>query len=225
MGEARSGTVTIAGQTFTVIQAAGTPACSYSLAPTESPAAAAGGPITVGVTTADGCAWTASSQADWITVTAGAAGSGSGTVSLTVAANAGTQRTGTAVIAGQPFTVTQAAPCSYAVAPTEQAVPALGGTFSVAITTETGCAWTATANVDWITITSSASGTASGTVTYRVNPGTIVLARQGTLTIAGQTVTVSQAGLLGNGESESATASVYGAEMERFLVPGSGFSF
>lgn len=205
-GASRSGTVTIVSQTFTVVQAAAPPPpCSYSLAPTEHSVANTGGAVTVGVTTADGCAWTAVSEADWITVTAGSAGTGSGTVSLSAAANTGPERVGTVLIAGHTFTVTQAAICSYSVNPTEQPVPSLGGTFSVAITTQPGCTWAATANVSWITITSSSSGAGSDTVTYRVSPGTIVLARQGTLTVAGQTVTVSQVGLLGL-ESQSATS-------------------
>ncbi len=201
----RSGTVTIAGQVFTVNQAAAPPPpCAYDLTARDQAAPAAGGVFTVGVTTANGCAWTAVSQADWITVTAGAAGSGNGTVSLTVAANTGPQRVGTVLIAGLTFTVTQAAACTYVVTPTEQAVPGLGGNFSVAVTTQPGCAWTATANAEWITITSEASGTGDQTVTYRVSPGTILLARQGTLTVAGQTVTISQAGLIGGGLMEAA---------------------
>ena len=154
--------------------AAPPPPCAYDLTARDQAAPAAGGAFTVGVTTANGCAWTAVSQADWITVTAGAAGSGNGTVSLTVAANTGPQRVGIVLIAGLTFTVTQAAACTYVVTPTEQAVPGVGGNFSVAVTTQPGCAWTATANAEWITITSEAFGTGDQTVTYRVSPGTIL---------------------------------------------------
>ena len=38
-------------------------------------------------------------------------------VNVAVAANTGAQRSGTMTIAGQTFTVTQAAPCTYAIAP------------------------------------------------------------------------------------------------------------
>ena len=58
------------------------------------------------------CQWTATSGATWITITSGAAGTGNGTVSFTVANNTGAARTGTLTIAGRAFTVTQAASSS-----------------------------------------------------------------------------------------------------------------
>ena len=78
--------------------------------------------------------------------------------------------------------------------PTSQNVAAAGGTQSATVTTTGGCAWTAVSNnTGWMTVTGGSSGTGNGTVTYSVaaNTGT---ARTGTLTIAGQTVTVTQAG-------------------------------
>ena len=71
------------------------------------------------------------SNAPWITVTSGATGSGNGTVTFSVAANTGAQRTGTLTIAGQTFTVTQAAappPCRTSIAPPSQSIGAAGGT-------------------------------------------------------------------------------------------------
>jgi hypothetical protein len=110
-GAARTGTVTIAGQTFTVTQAAAppVPTCTYVIAPTSASPAAAGGTGSVTVTAGATCAWTAASSAAWITITAGAAGTGNGTVDYSVAANTGAARTGMVTIAGQTFTVTQAA--------------------------------------------------------------------------------------------------------------------
>src|SRR5439155_13531433 len=69
-GGPRSGTLTIAGQTFTVNQA-GT--CSYAISPTSQSMAIRGGAGTpVTVTAATGCPWTATSNAPWITITSGA---------------------------------------------------------------------------------------------------------------------------------------------------------
>jgi len=56
-----------------------------------------------------------------------------------------------------------------------------------------GCEWTATTNVDWLNINSS-NGSGTGTVNYSVNPNTDLDLREGTITIAGQTFTISQAG-------------------------------
>jgi uncharacterized protein (TIGR03437 family) len=189
----RTGTLTIAGQTFTATQAAGS-TCSYAIVPTSASAPAGGTTGSVTVTAASGCTWTAASTASWITITSGASGSGNGTVSYTVAASSSANPlTGTLTIAGQTFTVTQAgATCSYAIAPTSASAPAGGTTGSVTVTAPTGCAWTATSNVSWITV-SPASGNGNGVVSYTVAASSGPLARTGTLTIAGQTFTVTQA--------------------------------
>lgn len=84
--------------------------CGFGVSSSGASLGPAGGTGSVNVTTPAGCAWTASSGAAWITLTAGASGNGNGTVSFSVAANPGTSsRTGTLTIAGQTFTVTQAA--------------------------------------------------------------------------------------------------------------------
>jgi hypothetical protein len=107
LGAARSDSILIGGQTFTVNQAAVLPACTYTLSASSATIPAAGGTGTFNVTAAAGCTWTAVTSATWITITAGASGSGNGTVSFTVAANTGASRTDNIVVAGQTFTVTQ----------------------------------------------------------------------------------------------------------------------
>lgn len=195
-GAARTGTLTIAGQSFVVSQSAAATTCTYTIAPTSQTVAASGTTLTVQVTTAAGCAWTATSNAAWLTVTAGASGSSGGTVTLTVAANTGTApRDGTATIAGQTLTVSQAgAACSYTLSPPGAAAPAAGGSGTVDVATATGCDWTASSNAPWLGITGGSSGSGSGRVTYSVAANTDVASRSGSLTIAGQTFTVTQAG-------------------------------
>ena len=72
----------------------------------------------------------ASATHGWLTVTSGASGSGTGTVAFSAAANPRrAARTGTITIAGQTFTVNQAAAaCTYTLQPTSQSVVAGGGT-------------------------------------------------------------------------------------------------
>ena len=175
--------------------------CTFTVQPTNMSIPGSGGSGTAVVTTQAGCSWQATSNASWITVTSGSTGTGSGTVGYAVAANSSTAaRTGTVTIAGQSFTVTQAgtALCSYGISPTNASAPASGGTGSVAVATvPTGCSWTATSNVNWITVTSGASGTGSGAVSYTVAANTSTSSRTGTLIIAGQTFTVTQAGVGG----------------------------
>ncbi len=80
-----------------------------AISPTSQSFPASGGPGSVSVTVAAGDPWTAQSNAPWLTgVTPG--GTGSGTVNYTVAVNAtGAPRSGTLTIAGNTFTVNQAA--------------------------------------------------------------------------------------------------------------------
>jgi hypothetical protein len=96
--------------------------------------------------------------------------------------------------------------------PLAQSFPASGGfNNSVTVTATAGCAWTATSNNSWITITGGAGGSGNGTVFYRVAANTgsgIVWPRTGSLTVAGQTVTISQDGNLSGTCSFQITPSV-----------------
>ncbi|MBV9926188.1 MAG: M36 family metallopeptidase [Acidobacteria bacterium] len=92
--------------------------------------------------------------------------------------------------------------CSFSISPTSASVAAAGGTGTVSVTATAGCGWTAVSNASFITVTSGASGTGSGTVGYSVAANTLTSSRPGTLTIAGQTFTVTQAGTTGGGGTE-----------------------
>jgi hypothetical protein len=190
----RMGTLTIAGQTVTVTQAAATSSCTFGVSPTMVSAGGPGGPASLGVTSGAGCNWTAASTAGWITVTGGASGSGNGTVNYTVNANSSSStRTGTLNVAGTTVFVTQDPACTFTVSPTNPSATAAGGAASVSVTSGNGCGWTATSNASWIAVTSGGSGTANGTITYTVAANTAMTSRTGTLTAAGRTVTVTQA--------------------------------
>jgi hypothetical protein len=173
--------------------------CSFSVSPVSKSIGKSGGPSTVSVTTTTGCAWTATSNASWLTVTSSASGSGSATVTYTAAANTLTpSRSDTLTVAGQTVTVTQdGAVCSFTVSPASASIGKSGGPSTVTVTTTTGCAWTATSNASWLTVTSAANGSGSATVTYTAAANTGTPSRAGTLTVAGQTVTVTEAASLG----------------------------
>ena len=195
-GAARSGTVTIAGQAVTINQdAAPAVVCTYTLSSSVVAAAAAGGTSTLIVTAPSTCSWTTTSNAAFITVASGTSGTGIGTVSLTIAANTGAARSGTVTVAGQTVTVNQeaAAPvaCTYTLSTTTISAGASGGASTVTVTAPSTCGWTAVSNAVFITIPSGTSGTGNGTVTLAIAANTGA-ARSGTLTIAGQTVTVNQ---------------------------------
>lgn len=110
-GSARTGTLTIAGLTFTITQPAQKTDCTYSISPTSNTFGPAAGSGTVNVTADSDCSWTASTNSgswDWLGISSGDKGSGNGTVSYNVLQNkTGRTRTGTLTIAGKTFTVTQ----------------------------------------------------------------------------------------------------------------------
>ena len=190
-GAPRTGTIAIGGEAFTIRQDG---ACTFAIAPEQRSVAAGGERVLVTVTTGDGCAWTASSSEAWMPVTAGASGSGSGGVEITVAPNTGAARTGTAIIAGQTFTVEQAGGCTYGTAPQERSIDARGGSGMFTVTTSSAaCAWTAVSRVAWITIRGEASGSGTGRVDYRVAPNAGP-ARTGTIAVEDRVFTVTQSG-------------------------------
>jgi len=91
------------------------------------------------------------------------------------------------------LTFATVAPCTFSLVPTSQAVNAIGGSSSVAVSASVStCAWTAISNVSWIAVVSGASGIGNGVSGYLVAANTGAQ-RSGTLTIGGQTFTVDQA--------------------------------
>jgi subtilisin family serine protease len=165
---------------------------AVSINPTSQNFTSAGGVGTVVVTAPNGFSWTSTSNATWISVISGS-GIGNGSMTYSVFANnGGSSRTGTITIAGQTFTVNQDGSCSFTINPTSQSFLSSGGLGSVNVTGAAECSWTAASNDNWITITSGASGSGNGAVTFSVSPNNGA-ARNGALTVAGQTFNVSQA--------------------------------
>ena len=191
-GLARTGTITIGGMTFTVTQTG----CTYTLTPTSRAHTSAAATLQlITVTASSGtCTWTAtSSDLTWLTVTS-YTGTGSGTVRYSITANTGPARTGYIYIGDQTFTVTQASGCTYAINPTSRAHSSNAASGqTVAVTAGTSCPWTAVSNNAWITVTGGASGTGNDTVTYSITANATGAIRTGTITIGGQTFTVTQA--------------------------------
>src|SRR5262249_34034068 len=87
--------------------------------------------------------------------------------------------------------------CSFSLLPTAMTVPPVGGAQSATLIGSDGCPWTSTSNVPWITITSGAAGAGNGAVTFSVSSNTSGVSRAGTLVVAGRTLTINQATVLG----------------------------
>ena len=105
-GPARTGTITVGGQAFTVSQATG---CTFTLSSSTATFAAAGGTGTTVLSTGSGCTWNTTSGASWLTVSSAASGTGGATISFVVAANTGTTRSANLTIGGKTLVATQAA--------------------------------------------------------------------------------------------------------------------
>jgi hypothetical protein len=189
---ARSTTITIGGQSFTVNQTG--VACTYAIDPTSLNLAASGGEGRFTLTTQAGCAWTAVAAAMWVTVST-PSGTGSSVVVYTAAANSDPAARSTTITAGgQVHTVNQAgapAPCTYSLDPTSASYMAPGGSATFKVMTQPGCTWTASTMAPWITVTSGA-GNGTGDVAYSVQVNSTGAARSDTITVAGQVFTVSQ---------------------------------
>jgi hypothetical protein len=84
--------------------------------------------------------------------------------------------------------------CSIAIAPGSLAFASEGGTGSVTVTAPAGCAWSAAPAANWIAITSGASGSGPGSVVYSVAANATTDARTASVTIGGQSHSVTQQG-------------------------------
>ena len=171
------------------------PPCTFTLSPANASFTTAGGTSSVIANASVGtCGRTATSNASWLTITSGASGTGTGAVNYSVAPNTGASRSGTMTIGGQTFTVNQGG-CAFTLSYSSTPFPATATNGSVGVTASGGdCPRTATDNRSWITITSGASSTGSGTVTFSLTANPNRNSRTGTLTIAGSNLTITQQG-------------------------------
>ncbi len=102
--------------------------CTYTISPQSRSLSASGALGSVSITAPSGCNWTAASNTGFITITGMSNGSGNGSVSYSIAANATcSARLGTVTIAGQTFTVIQAQVATVPGAPTGVSATASNG--------------------------------------------------------------------------------------------------
>jgi len=192
-GPARTGTLTVAGQTVTIEQV--TTECTYTVTPTSQSFGSAGGSGNATITTLNGCPWTVTTDSSWIELGVGDdGGSGSATVTYWVNGNETTSsRTGTVTAAGHVITITQEGiTCGYDISPANRSFMGEGGSDYVNMAAANACNWTAMSNAEWITITSGGSGSGWGTIYYSVAPNTTGTPRTGSISIVGQTFTIFQ---------------------------------
>lgn len=206
----RTAIIAVADRTFTISQQREPAACNYRVAPVQFNPCMAEGTLTTEVTTGPGCTWTATSNAGWLTITSGRSGSGSGRITFRYTSNYLAPRTALVLVRwpsptqGQNVRVNQAG-CRYGVSQPTSSFPAAGGNGSFDVVqqsdpiecggaTQDRCVWSAVSRVPWITITSSMPRTGDDRVRFTVAPNPTGSARTGTITVADQTVQITQGG-------------------------------
>ena len=224
----RTGTITIAGQTFSFDEDASSP-CNTTLASSSASALASGGPGSVGVSyTGDpgDCAteYESASLVPWITITPDQT-SQPPAVNYTVAPNPGGPRSGAIEVGGAALIVNQAGQnCYFTLSSNSGSFPTTASTGSFGVTpNDQSCAWTATSSAPTqVAVTSGASGTGNGTVNFSVAANsagpqtpTISVGNQ----TANATYTINQASAVLCSYALSAT-SVQGAFLPFVVPPG-----
>src|SRR5262245_14230198 len=171
--------------------------CSYSVTQTTFSTVSTANVQSTSVVTGTQCSWTATSTVPWITITNGESHTGMGSVSFQVTANpTSSVRAGTLVVAGQTISISQqASSCVVTVTPTTFMIDPPSTVRTLSVTSGTQCSWSATTTAQWITITNPGSGSGTSAVTFSVTANTGQAPRTGTVTVGGQGVTVTQAGL------------------------------
>jgi hypothetical protein len=161
-----------------------------SSAPASVPAD--GNRVTLTVSAARECTWSASSEASWVQVSP-SSGQGEGSLTVTVAANPeGRSRTGAVIVNGTRLNLSQeAAPCRYDVTPRTVRLSHDGGRGTFTVSATAACEWQAGTNDGWVRVLNS-SGSSNGTVEVEAGPNTARTPRAATLSIAGLSVTVTQ---------------------------------
>lgn len=186
-GTGRTGSIRVADRQVTVTQGSG---CGVSVQPSRVEVGAAGGTETVEISAGTGCGWSVASRADWLSIVSAPEGMGAARVAIAVAQNPGPARSGELRVGDRPILFAQASGCRYAVTPRAIDVVAGGGVASVALTTSADCSWRAASASPWITVR-DAAGSGPQQVEFSVAPN-FAPPRSATLTVAGETITVTQ---------------------------------
>ena len=207
---ARTGTIVVADQTFTITQLHEVVICEYSVAPVEFTPCMPGGTLSTQVTAPAGCTWTATVNVPWLTITSGESGSGSGQVTFTFSSNYDPPRSGIVMVrwptptAGQNVRVAQAG-CAYGVSQSSFSFSSASGTGAFDVLQQSdpivcggalqnACVWTAASDVPWITITTSMPRMGDERVNFTVAANGTGASRTGTIRVRDRIIQVNQGG-------------------------------
>ncbi len=188
----RTGTVSIAGQTYTVRQDGAV--CNYHLSATNRPHGYAATSSSVTVFTLSVCGWTVNNTNSWLTFAA-TNGFGDSNITYYVAANAGaTDRSGYVIIGDQQLLVTQSGiGCAANLSPTTRSHGYPATNNFLTLTIGASCSWNAITSNAWINILNP-SGSGVTQILYTVTANTVGIPRTGYINVGDDYVTLTQAG-------------------------------
>ena len=189
--ETRVGFVYISGHVFTVTQAG----IAAELAEYSSEFDMNGGEGAIEVIADEGAEWTVRPDCDWISVET-FAGSGSGTIKFTVAPYAEVaERTGKIAVGGCEYIVHQVGRLLTIPRKSDQ-IDFAAQEVAMDVAVYSNTAWQATCDADWVSVVTSVEGNGVGAGEMRLaiaeNPS--YLWRTATITIGGESYTITQTG-------------------------------
>lgn len=174
------------------------PTCQVLSTPASVSLPFAGGTIPVGLAVTNGCRWTASSSAAWLTFVSTQTGVGNASVTVSAAPNPNTStRVASVTVGGTTIPVSQAGSPTVPTFSLSQSTLSIGpaqGQANVSLTASSaGASWSASSNAAWLTVVpTSGSGSALLSVGFLANTGLSL--RTGEITAGGQRLTVVQSG-------------------------------
>jgi hypothetical protein len=189
---ARNGTVTVNGQVYTIVQPPSS--CTYGL--TYPSLSSAGGTASISVAAPTGCQWDVElGNSDPALVTSSSAGTGNGTVAVSVPPNGGVENLSYNVqIGGSSSSISQQSACFYSF-PNGTAVFIPADSLSYSIQTNTnlnGCQWNAYSDSpSWLTL-NNAFSSGTGMFSYTVTPNDTGFDRTANIFIGSQQLTLTQ---------------------------------
>ena len=194
----RTGTMTIAGKTYTITQDGVVPELSLIGGVQVFAGGTDSGYILVSTNATD-YSWTATSNSSWLTLV-NATGKGDGRITFLASANsAAASRTALITVGSQKIAVVQFGTSGVygglALTPYRTTIPAAGGSGAISVVTNpVDLGWYAYSNVSWITVTPATLQTGNAQVTYQVEANPFPSMRTAYLIVGNDSFEVTQAG-------------------------------
>ena len=180
--------------------------CSFTVSPTTVDLPATGGSASVSLNSQSDCQWTVSGVPSWLVVS-GASGTGSTTLKISAASNAGPARNAVLLVAGREVRISQPQlpACTYSVTPRTLTFGRRKANAKIEIVTPSHCQWSATSSATWIRVPSG-TRTGNGAIEVKVDEYSSSGTRSGLVTVTGQgsqaEVTVTQGDTSGDDDDD-----------------------